>query len=116
MGQNEFKKYLARLKELDSRQQRKLLDALRVKDEAEVVAVTFEKRISGKGLCPHCGHETFQRWGKSNGMQRYRCKSCLKTFNAVTGTPLARLRKKEKWLEYSEAMIESLSDRKAVKK
>lgn len=116
MDQNEFKKYLARLNELNSRQQRKLLDVLRVKDEAEVVAEAFEKRISGKGLCPHCRHETFQRWGKSNGMQRYRCKSCLKTFNAVTGTPPARLRKKEKWLEYSEAMIEGLSVRKAAKK
>ena len=51
-------------------------------------------------------HVQFQRWGISNGMQRYRCKSCLKTFNAATGTPLARLRKKEKWLEYSKAMVD----------
>ena len=49
-------------------------------------------------------------------MQRHRCKSCLKTFNAVTGTPLARLRKKEKWLEYSRAMIDGLSVRKAARK
>ena len=49
-------------------------------------------------------------------MQRYRCKSCLKTFNAATGTPLARLRKKEKWLEYSKAMVDGLSVRKAARK
>ena len=49
-------------------------------------------------------------------MQRHRCKRCLKTFNAVTGTPLARLRKKEKWLEYSRAMIDGLSVRKAARK
>ena len=45
-----------------------------------------------------------------------RCKSCLKTFNAATGTPLARLRKKEKWLEYSKAMVDGLSVRKAARK
>ena len=58
----------------------------------------------------------FKGWGISNGMQRYRCKSCLKTFNAATGTPLARLRKKEKWLEYSKAMVDGLSVRKAARK
>ncbi|HIB42512.1 MAG TPA: IS1595 family transposase [Nitrospina sp.] len=89
---------------------------MRVKDEAKVVAETLENRISGNGLCPHCEHDQFQRWGKANGMQRYRSKNCLRTFNAVTGTPLARLRKKEKGREYAEAMIEGLSIRQAAKK
>lgn len=116
MDQNEFKKYLAQLKELNPRQRRKLLDAMRVTEEAQVVAETLEKRINVTRLCPHCGHDKFQRWGQARGMQRYRCKKCLKTFNAITGSPLARLRKKEKWLQYSEAMIEGLSIRQAAKK
>jgi transposase-like protein len=101
---------------LNSRQQRKLLDVLRVKDDAGVVSATLEKRISHNRLCPHCEHDKFQRWWKANGMQRYRCKSCLNPFNAATGTHLAHLRKKGKWLEYSEAMIEVLSVHKAAKK
>ena len=116
MDHTEFKQYLSHLEELSPAQKRKLSDVLRVKDEGEAVAETLEKRMSGDGHCPHCKHNQFQRWGISHGMQRYRCKSCLKTFNAATGTPLARLRKKEKWLEYSKAMVDGLSVRKAARK
>src|ERR671932_2861290 len=48
--------------------------------------------------CPHCGAERLQRWGSASGLRRYRCKACRKTFNALTGTSLARLRKKACWL------------------
>ena len=113
MDKNKFKQYLVRLHELNARQRRKLLDEMRAKDEAGVVSETLENRISGNGLCPRCKHDQFQRWGKANGLQRHRCKNCLGTFNAVTGIPLAHLRKKEKWLEYSEAMIEGLGIRQA---
>ena len=115
MDHTEFKQYLSRLEGMSPAQKRKLSNVLRVKDEGEAVAETLEKRIFGGG-CPHCKHVRFQRWGTSHGMQRYRCKSCLKTFNAATGTPLARLRKKEKWLEYSKAMVDGLSVRKAARK
>ena len=116
MDDTEFKQYLLYLEGLSPAQKRKLSDALRVKDEGETVAEALEKRISVGGHCPHCDHDQLQRWGTAHGMQRHRCKSCLKTFNAVTGTPLARLRKKEKWLEYSRAMIDGLSVRKAARK
>ena len=33
-------------------------------------------------------------------MQRYRCRACPRTFNDLTGTPLARLRLRGKWLAY----------------
>ena len=116
MDHTEFKQYLLCLEGLSPAQKRKLSDALRVKDEGETVAEALEKRISVGGHCPHCDHDQLQRWGTAHGMQRHRCKSCLKTFNAVTGTPLARLRKKEKGLEYSRAMIDGLSVRKAARK
>ena len=48
--------------------------------------------------CPHCHSGLVNRHGKAGTMQRYRCKNCMKTFNAVTNTPLARLQHKEKWL------------------
>ena len=44
--------------------------------------------------CPHCAAAAPQRWGNASGLRRYRCRSCRKTFNALTGTSLARLRKK----------------------
>ena len=36
-----------------------------------------------------------------------RCQTCHRTFNALTGTALARLRKKDKWLGFSAALVAS---------
>src|SRR5260370_14433910 len=49
-------------------------------------------------------------------MRRYRCTSCKRTFNALTGTPLAHLQKREKWLDYARAIVDGLSLRKAAKR
>ena len=35
-------------------------------------------------------------WGRSDGLLRFRCKACGRTFNALTKTPMAHLRKKRK--------------------
>jgi hypothetical protein len=42
--------------------------------------------------------------GRSNGLRRYGCKGCGRTFNALTGTPLARLRKKELWVAFAAGL------------
>ena len=62
-------------------------------------------------LCPHCGHEHVGKWGHSGVLQRYRCQSltCHKTFNAVTGTSLARLHHRNKWFDYLRYMRDSLT-------
>ena len=62
--------------------------------------------------CPHCGEKSIGHWGERNGLRRYKCKSCEKTFNSLTGTPLARVRKKESWNTYAQGMLtaESLQD------
>ena len=39
--------------------------------------------------CPHCAATRIHRHGLSHGLQRYRCLACGRTFNALTGTPLA---------------------------
>jgi transposase-like protein len=67
-----------------------------------------------KLACPHCKSSKKVRWGKRYGLQRYKCKECHKTFNSLSGTPLARLRKKEQWLEYTNCLISGLSIRKAA--
>ena len=46
---------------------------------------------------------------------RSRCLDCQRTFNPLTGTPLARLRKKERWLGFAGALNQSLPVRKAAK-
>ena len=66
------------------------------------------ERLERQG-CPHCAGREIVGWGRSDGLLRFRCKSCGRTFNALTKTPMAHLRKKEKWLDHAQAMIEGKS-------
>jgi len=79
-----------------------------------VVAVS-QQRVESVG-CPHCGGRRLQRWGGASGLPRYRCGDCQRTFNALTGTPLARLRKKEQWAEQAKALMTGESVVKAAER
>lgn len=65
--------------------------------------------------CPHCRDVQIVKWGFASGLQRWRCQECGKTFNALTKTPLARLRKKEKWPANARAMIAGKTVRDTAK-
>ena len=66
--------------------------------------------------CPHCGQAKIVRWGWSSGLPRYRCKACARTFNALTKTPLARLRMREKWTTQADALTDGVSVAKAARR
>lgn len=83
--------------------------------EAEPVTAAAERRVEAMG-CPHCGGRHLQRWGHSHGLPRYRCNGCRRSFNALTGTPLARLRKKDRWAAQTAAMLAGESLAKAAKR
>ena len=68
------------------------------------LAAAAASRIERTG-CPHCASQKLQKWGIVSGLPRYRCGDCGRSFNALTGTPLARLRKKECWAEQAQALI-----------
>ncbi len=63
----------------------------------------------GQNACPHCANAELYRNGWVSGLQRYYRRHCHKTFNALTGTPLARLRDQSKWLDYLAAMAKPLT-------
>ena len=48
-------------------------------------------------------------------MQRYRCKSCSKTFISTTKTPMSGLHHKGKWFDYFTCMIEGNTLRESAK-
>ena len=77
-------------------------------DEPEAVRL-LEEAFLAAPQCPHCTQTVLQRWGYASGLRRYRCKGCGKTFNALTGTSLARLRKKACWLAYGEALAKGMT-------
>jgi len=82
-------------------------------DTAECVAL-IEAAAAGRP-CPHCHCSRMHRCGSATGLQRFRCLGCRKTFNALTGTPLARLRKRERWQAYLQCLLESRTVRDAAR-
>jgi len=80
---------------------------------AECIAL-IEQAAAGRP-CPHCGCARKHRCGQASGLQRFRCLGCGHSHNALTGTPLARLRKKECWLPYLQCVLESRTVRDAAR-
>ena len=116
----EHRKFLQRLDELVSElthaQAQKMIAALQERGEGDEVQRILEQRLEDDPKCPHCGSRRIEGWGRErNGLPRSRCLACQRTFNPLTGTPLARLRKKERWLGFAEALNQSLPVRKAAK-
>ena len=90
------------------------LQGRRPKDE---VLALVETRLEGANLrCPHCACVRLVRNGHASGLQRYKCRGCTRTFNALTGSPMARLRMKEKWFEQQEVLRDGISVPKAAKR
>ncbi len=81
----------------------------------DVLATLGERKVERLG-CAHCGTDEIVGWGRSHGLPRYRCKACGRTFNAATGTGMARLRKKDRWFDQAQAMIEGVSLAKAAER
>src|SRR5271165_814857 len=116
----EHRKFLQRLDELVAElthaQAQKMIAALQQRGDGDEVQRILDQRLEDDPECPHCGSRRIEGWGRErNGLKRSHCLDCQRTFNPLTGTPLARLRKKERWLGFAAALNESQSVRKAAK-
>ncbi len=109
-----MKRLLAMVTKLSPGQRRILKDELVSGDQANAVA-EVETATPGQG-CPHCQREDVVRNGTASGLQRYKCRGCRRTFNALTGSPLARLRLKIKWLAQADALQEGVTITRAAKR
>lgn len=73
--------------------------------QGEIVIARKTHAIETARLCPCYGHSDVVKHGLDKaGRQRFRCRKaadvgCGKTFNALTGTPFARMRMPEKWVD-----------------
>lgn len=83
-------------------------------EKNQAIGALWQNQIESLKFCPHCQSEHFVKNGSKGGRQRFRCKTCSKSFNALTNTPLSRLRYAEKHLLQTECMMNSLSVRKAA--
>jgi transposase-like protein len=110
----EFLELISATNQLDHYQRTVLATTLSQLSDEPKVSELIETAFDTKGICPYCSHTGSYRHGLAHGLQRYRCKACKKTFNALTGTPLAHLRYKSRWLDYLDALTHSLTVRQAA--
>jgi len=117
MREQAFSKYLKRLALLTDRQREALHQALQ-RPGAEGFAVRLGEVAARPVQCPHCQAvaDELRPWGQSHGLPRYRCHSCGRTCNPLSGTALAHLRKREQWVGYSQALIDGVSVRAAARR
>ena len=112
MNTKAYHEWLHEIDRLTRSQRKAVLNQLNAMESQEAIVDELEQKSIRQ--CPHCQSERLGCWGRQSGLQRFRCRDCGKCFNALTGTPLARLRHKECWLDYSQALIEGLTVRKAA--
>jgi transposase-like protein len=79
---------------------------------ADVMAAIAESQPH----CPHCLHTHCVHWGSAHGLPRYRCAACHRTFNALSATPLARLRHRGCWSQYAQALLDGATVREAARR
>lgn len=114
MQAHEFIRLMGLVDTLSSDQLARLMWRLRCGGGARAVTEMVEGRVEARPSCPTCTSGQVVRNGHANGLQRYKCRVCGRTFNALTGTPLARLRHREKWLVQASMLDASLSVRRAA--
>ncbi len=66
--------------------------------------------------CPRCGSSETIRWGRFKHRQRYKCRSCARTFSDLTGTPFAHSKRLGLWLRFGECMALGSSVRKSARR
>jgi transposase-like protein len=115
MKARELKQLLELAERLTPSQRDKVLAQLHSARAVDQVAAAIEQRMADEPLCPHCAGRRVVRNGQAGGLQRYKCAGCARSFNALTGTPLARLRHRERWLQQAQALDEGFSVRKAAR-
>jgi transposase-like protein len=99
----EFKQFMEQCTRLSGRQRIELADVLNGMRAARAPLA-----------CPRCRALRMHRDGHADGLQRYRCRDCSCSFNALSGTALARLRHRSKWLPYLDCMLQSATVRRAA--
>ena len=104
MGKPNIKRIVALLRQLSSSQLKAVAVEMVALEARSGATALIEGRGTAGRSCPHCRSERIRRHGQANGLQRYRCGECRRTFNALSGTPLSGLHQREKWLGQAEAL------------
>jgi transposase-like protein len=115
MRSREFSKLVESLGGLNPRQLSVLSGHVELLNGRHEIQELVTERLAHEDACPHCEYPLFAKWGYTPaGEQRYRCKSCRKSFTGLTGTLFARIHDKALLLDNARCMKECLSVRKTA--
>jgi transposase-like protein len=114
VGLSKFKQFVELAAALSRRQRARLAHWLNRGLLQEKTLALIEAAAVARLACPRCRSRRLHRNGQADGLQRYRCADCARSFNALTGTPLARLRHRSKWLPYLGCMLQSGTVRRSA--
>lgn len=98
MRKEDFGRLLSQLQQLTPTQRMQPGEALIGVDRRHTVAAVIDGSDVTPPDYPHCRAEGARPWGYASGLRRFRCGNCRKTFNRLTGTKLARLRRRFSFL------------------
>jgi transposase-like protein len=106
-----FQEVLALAQSLSKEEQLQLVVSLTQshKNNSKVINSRCHALINKQEVCPHCSGTHYFRYGKMRGSQRFKCKSCGRTFTEYTGTWLDGIHKKSLAGPYLSLMIEQKS-------
>lgn len=85
-------------------------------DAVDIIRTVREARFAGGRACPHCDNRETVLWGAFSGRQRYRCKTCRKTFSDLTRTAFAYSKRISDWPHYLVHMRRSSTLRVAAER
>lgn len=109
MQKLEFKRITLALRDLSAVQRKIVVTELAALDAQPEAILVIEGRFAAAAQCPRCAGHCVIRHGHAKGLQRYLCRSCRRTFSALTGTPLSGIHKRGQWIHQVKALQEGLT-------
>lgn len=98
MRKPELKRIIAALRQLSPAQRKVVVVELVALQTQSTATEIVDGCFASSAMCLHCKSSHVVRHSHANGLQRYRCRDCGKTFSALTDTSLNGLHKRGKWL------------------
>lgn len=118
---NNLSELLSTIKLLPKEEQEQLVRSINKNLEdtpdsvAKMVEIKHNLQQKEKFVCPHCSSENIIGHGNYNGRKRYKCQTCSKTFNDLTGTAVSHIHKVDEWKSYITCVANNMTLREAAK-
>ena len=90
MRRREMKRFKVALSRMAPGQRDELRAELTALESRPAATTVIEGMAGDEPACPHCTTGRVIKHGTANGLQRYRCRGCGKTFCALTWNPAGR--------------------------